>query len=262
MAPNSGPQAGRSVTGQGSADPDLWRARWSSPLLRGLADADVEALLSRADIRRLTAGHLFGLEGQRHDRCYVVIDGMVKQQRATMDGCEVITGVRGAGEVLNAHVAFEPSVLPYTLVTLNSAVLLQIAGADLRCLVASHPRLMSSLAAVLDHQLSQSLEDAVWAGCSSTTARILRRLIELTELCGVETAEGVVVTFALSQEELGSWSGSSRESVARLFQRMRADGVMVTGRRFLLVRDLDRLRRNLRDCDTVGLAPVSLPAGA
>ena len=70
------------------------------------------------------------------------------------------------------------------------------------------------------------------------------RLAELTERLGEQTADGIGVELPLSQEQLASWCGASREATVKALGTLRMRGCIATGRRSVLIRDIDALRRH------------------
>jgi len=75
---------------------------------------------------------------------------------------------------------------------------------------------------------------------------VARRLLDLAERFGKETPEGVKVELPLSQEELASWCGASRESTVKALRTLREVGALTTGRRQVTLHDVDGLRRHAR----------------
>jgi CRP/FNR family transcriptional regulator, cyclic AMP receptor protein len=71
--------------------------------------------------------------------------------------------------------------------------------------------------------------------------RISARLVELATRFGEPTEGGVAITLPLTQEELGSWCGCSREAVAKGLQTLRGLGLIETSRRRIVVTDIERL---------------------
>lgn len=102
--------------------------------------------------------------------------------------------------------------------------------------------------------LLQIWVEQAWLASDGAPIRIIRRLLQLAEPAGRETSEGIRIEATLSQEELGSWAGASRESVAKLFHDLRDRGIVQTGHRHLLLCDPDALRRRLAEADSVELA--------
>jgi CRP-like cAMP-binding protein len=69
-------------------------------------------------------------------------------------------------------------------------------------------------------------------------------LLELSERFGHQTEEGISVELPLSQEQLAGWCGASRESTVKALSSLRALGCLTTGRRHVLISDLEALRRH------------------
>jgi CRP-like cAMP-binding protein len=75
-----------------------------------------------------------------------------------------------------------------------------------------------------------------------TGQRLAALLVDLADRHGRETADGIEIAIALSQDELSSMIGASRDSVIRALTSLRSRGLLVTGRRSMTLRDLDGLR--------------------
>jgi CRP/FNR family transcriptional regulator, cyclic AMP receptor protein len=72
---------------------------------------------------------------------------------------------------------------------------------------------------------------------------VTSRLVELAERFGRPLDGGAIeVALPFAQEELASWSASSRESTARALRTLRELGLIETHRLAVTVLDLERLR--------------------
>jgi CRP-like cAMP-binding protein len=69
-------------------------------------------------------------------------------------------------------------------------------------------------------------------------------LLELGDQFGESTDDGIAVELPLSQEQLASWCGASREATVKALASLRALGCVTTGRRSLHIRDVEALRRH------------------
>mgnify|MGYP000264917592 CR=1 FL=1 len=88
-------------------------------------------------------------------------------------------------------------------------------------------------------------------GSGDAMGRIAARLLELIddrELAAIVGAEHVdeagpiTLDLPVSQEELGEWTGLSREAVVKAFRRMRDLGWIETDRRHVVLPDVPALR--------------------
>jgi CRP-like cAMP-binding protein len=76
-----------------------------------------------------------------------------------------------------------------------------------------------------------------------TLGRVADRLLELAERFGEDGPEGDVrVDLPLSQEQLASWCGASRESTVKALSTLRALNCISTGRQSLVIHDPAALR--------------------
>jgi len=72
--------------------------------------------------------------------------------------------------------------------------------------------------------------------------RVAGYVAEMAERHGRPIDGGIEIGVALSQEELAGYIVASRESVARALMTLRRRGILTTGRRSIIVLDLDGLR--------------------
>ncbi|TMK88317.1 MAG: winged helix-turn-helix domain-containing protein [Actinobacteria bacterium] len=116
---------------------------------------------------------------------------------------------------------------------------------DLRFFLSQHPR---AALALLDLALSRLyVADArrIEFASSESLPRVTSRIVELAERFGQPLGSGQIeVALPFSQEELASWSASSRESTARALRTLRQLGLIETHRLRLTVVDLERLRQH------------------
>jgi CRP-like cAMP-binding protein len=80
-------------------------------------------------------------------------------------------------------------------------------------------------------------------GDLDTIGRVAARLIELSERYGDRTGVGIEITLPITQEDLGSWTASSRASVAGALRTMRDLGWIATERRRITLLDLNALEQ-------------------
>jgi CRP-like cAMP-binding protein len=78
---------------------------------------------------------------------------------------------------------------------------------------------------------------------AESLGRVASRLVELAERFGERRSDGAIeVALPINQEELASWSASSRESAARSLRTLRELRLVETRRMRLTVLDLEGLR--------------------
>ncbi len=158
-------------------------------------------------------------------------------------GREVVLAVRGPGDVLGELSAFDKRPRSATAVAADQVEAVVAPAAVLTRalddLGAAH-----ELIAVLMTRTRDDTRKLVEFATLGTLGRIAWRLLELGERFGEPVSEGLAVSLPLSQDQLASWCGASREAAVRALRSLRALGIISTGRHTVVIRDLEGLRRH------------------
>jgi CRP/FNR family transcriptional regulator, cyclic AMP receptor protein len=211
--------------------------------LQSLLEAERNALLETGRTRSWEPTEMLVRRGDRADSAIVLLTGLVKIH-TSVEGAEVLLGLSGPGDLLGeATAAGRDALRSATATALAPVEGVVVSVPSLRAFLAEHPR---ATLALLDLALSRlHIADArrMEFATSESLARVAGRLVELAERFGATKADGAVdVALPITQEELASWSASSRESTARALRTLRELKLIDTYRRALTVLDLDGLR--------------------
>lgn len=221
-----------------------------------LTDEQWAVFLKAGATRVFPDGEPIMRQGDREGVVYMLAEGTVKVSVVRPDGTESLLALRGSGEALGEFSAL--SGLPRT------ATVTPTGGDCLtRALTSAHFRLlvgrMDLHRALWEHVVKRQSEGESQRAeivALPSGRRLAATLLRLTSVLGThvpgtgsagsggdgEVRHGAVLRVGLSQKELGDWIGMSRASVAAEFGRLRSMGIIRTGRRYVSIRDLDRLR--------------------
>lgn len=208
-----------------------------------LPESDRDALLGLGREREWDRGDALVRTGESAESAIILLSGLVKIHRVAADGQEVVFGIAGPGDLLGEVSAVRRSVRSATVTALVSVTGRVVPVPDLRSFLGNRP---GAALALLDLTLSRLyVADAhrVEFATSESLARVTSRIVELAERFGRPTGSGALeAALPINQEELASWSGSSRESTARALRTLRELGLIETHRLRLTVLDLEGLR--------------------
>ncbi|MGW0485552.1 Crp/Fnr family transcriptional regulator [Nonomuraea sp. NPDC003214] len=212
--------------------------------LSTLTPDEVQAVLAAGRPRRWERGTTVMTEGDTSDWVLVLTSGRVKVSSHTSGGTEVVLAVRGPGALLGEMSAIDGSPRSATVTALEpvSGVVIR----DFTGFLQDHGRVAVLLLRLVTERLRDSDRKRIEYGAFDTTGRVATRLIELAERYGEQTPGGLRVALPLSQDELAGWTGASREAVSKALRSLRDRGLIETGRRRVVVHDLDGLRRRAR----------------
>ncbi|MEU7855323.1 Crp/Fnr family transcriptional regulator [Nonomuraea sp. NPDC049141] len=205
---------------------------------------DVEEMRTAGRPRRWDRGTTVMSEGDTSDWVLVLTEGRVKVSSHTSSGTEVVLAVRGPGALLGEMSAIDGSPRSATVTALEP-----IAGMVIRdfpAFLQDHGRIAVLLMQLVTGRLRDADRKRIEYGAFDTTGRVATRLIELAERYGEKTNSGVRVALPLSQDELAGWTGASREAVSKALRTLRDRGLIETGRRRVVIHDLEGLRKRAR----------------
>jgi CRP-like cAMP-binding protein len=193
--------------------------------------------------RRVKSGAVIFVEGTRSDNVVLVLSGRVKVFTTAWDGTENVLAIRGAGALLGELSAIDGAPRSASVSALEPVELLVVGAAEFTSFLHSRPRLLWLLVRMLTSRLRDADRKRIEFGVHDTLGRVARRLVELAERHGESIPEGIRITVPLTQEELASWVGASREATAKALRALRDRGCLLTQRRAIIVINLAELRR-------------------
>jgi CRP/FNR family transcriptional regulator, cyclic AMP receptor protein len=101
---------------------------------------------------------------------------------------------------------------------------------------------------------TEQVEDVMFRHLES---RVAKALLHLAESAGLHGGHGRSVELHVSQRELGSMAGGSRESVNKLLQTWHRRGLIDLSKGSITIRDVEAIKR-LAGCAAKGMAGPSL----
>jgi CRP/FNR family transcriptional regulator, cyclic AMP receptor protein len=210
--------------------------------LDSLSVEEVDALRA-ASVRRAYGANVTLLhQADEAGPVVVLLSGRVKITMSQA-GREAIVAVLGPGELVGELAAIDGGPRSTTVTTLEPVDALVLSRSDFAALLERHPRIALAILRTVAHRLRYADVQQAQFATHDVVGRLARRLVELCERFGTQQERGIEIRLPLSQEELASWVGASREAVSKAFQLLRSLDIVETGRRRVTVLDLGALER-------------------
>lgn len=223
---------------------------WSGPMtpvpgsfLTLLTGPDRDAFDCIGRRRSFRKGSFLLREGERSSHVFLIRQGRVKIVATTAAGHEVLFAVRGPGELVGelAALTSRDAARTASLVALDAVEAQVVNGPDFLAFLEPRPRTLMLVVREIMDRLRDSDRRQVEFGSQPTIGRVAGYLAAMAEQEGKTVTGGIEIS-TLSQEELAGYIASSRESVARALTTLRRDGLISTGRRSIVVHDVEGLR--------------------
>ena len=215
----------------------------ANSFLATVPEATRASLFEQGHRRRHARGTTLFIEGDVAQEAVVVIDGLVKAGVVAADGREVILGVLGPGALIGEIASLDGGRRSATVQTLTDVEILVIPKEGFTRFLIDHPDVLHQLALVLAGRLRESDRRQLEFGTGDSLQRLCARLAELADRYGEKDADGVVqLVSPLSQSDLASWSGLSREAVVKSLRTLRDLGWIENRGRVIAILDMTKLR--------------------
>ncbi len=222
------------------ADDDLDALR-EVPLFSELPRQTMQGLLTGATVRRFGADTLLFNAGDKADRFFVVLAGMVRLFALDEEGqqgvMEIIFPVRSFAEAA----MFGSGRYPLNAEAERGTTLVQIEGAGFLRQLRENPQLARDVVASLHQWERRLLKEICQHKFLSPAQRLSAYLLGLTSQENGEAS----LQLPLSKATIASRIGIEPESLSRALQRLRTIGVTCQGDQ-VRIADLDSLRRYCR----------------
>ena len=182
------------------------------------------------------------LQGSTDERVLIVLSGRVKVFRVDGAGHELLLDICDPGELFGELGAIDGEPGVAHVVALDPVQALVIPSAAFRRHLEMVPRVAVVLLEMIVGRFRQTTLRRFQFSASDTMGRLVARIVELADRYGRSGPDGVVIDLPISQEELAAWAGSSRAGAMQAIQSLRELGWITTGRRRIVVTDLDAMR--------------------
>ncbi|SHG07664.1 Crp/Fnr family transcriptional regulator [Streptoalloteichus hindustanus] len=207
-------------------------------------------LLAAEGTRRLVprATVLFR-QDEESDSVLLIEHGLLRISADTVDGQNLVLALRGEGELVGEFGVITARRRSATVVAATDSVVVAVPADRFRLLLRQRPILAYDVLCLLVARVDESDRRRMEVGTCLVPQRLASLLVDLVQSRGRPTPTGGYEVAVLSQEELGSAIGATRESVSRALADLRGAGVLSTSRRRITVLRLAELARLARNPD-------------
>ncbi len=220
--------------------------RLAPQLLEGFAQRDLAVILAAAAVQRFEAHSLLAIEGHPADKLFLMLDGQVRTFTTTRRGEKVLLVRMPPGDASGGR-AFLPKPTEYLVTTeavTNSYALVWKRSAILP-LIRRYPRLLENALLIASDYVEIYRDLHVGLRYDTASRRVAKVLESLAKIMGKRVVDGIALD--VSNEELANEANVTIFTVSRLLSKWRRKGLLVKGRRRLVIRSVEELVRGQTD---------------
>lgn len=213
------------------------------PFFAALDPDDIAGIDRRCRVEDFAAGEAVHLAGQRARRLYVVATGTAKVTRSSVEGTEVLLDVARPGDFFGALPVLGSDTYRESVWALTPLCVLSLDVDTFDEILDQHPSVARAGLAVMAGRLEQARAHTHALSAATSEQRIAAALVMLADRAGAPRGHGrILLDLPLSRDDLAALTGTASETVSRVLAKLQRDGVVETGRRWVIVVDLPALR--------------------
>ena len=210
------------------------------PLFGKLRASEIDSLISYSRVERYTAGREIFAKGSPGQSLVAVLRGSIKISSLSNEGKEIVFNIINAGEIFGEIAVLDGEERSADATAMTDCELLVLNRRDFLHLLENRADLCMIMLRILCQRLRQTSEQVEDVMFRHLESRLAKRLLHLAQRVGLQSTS---VELHVSQRELGSMAGGSRESVNKILQNWHRQGLIDLGKASVLIRDIGALRR-------------------
>jgi len=239
---------------------NLSRSYGTGSFLDLLSGPDLVTLKAAAVTRVFQPGSALARQGESASYVIFIDSGWALETSFAGTGTETVLRVLGPGDIVGDYAALTGRSRESTVTCLRHIKGAVVTADRFTTLLERNPAISLALSRVLEQRLREADHRIRIQAAYSGGQRLAGLLLDLADRYGAAVpGTGVKLDFPLSQEQLASWAGVSRETVVRALTQWRRHGLVRTGRRKIDLLDMAALRKIAADSMP---APVALSRDA
>jgi CRP/FNR family cyclic AMP-dependent transcriptional regulator len=215
------------------------------PLFAGLADEDIRGLMSLAKRRTFRNGEVRFHREDPGQVLYVIKEGKVKICLISPDGQEISLVVFGKGECFGEFAILDGLPRSADAVALEKVECYTLQRSDFHNAIMKNPKIAIQIIEVHTRRLrrtDQMVEDLIFL---DVYGRVAKKLLELADTHGTKVGDGTRIDVRLTQQEIASMVGASRESVNKVMGYFTDKNFISTDKHKITLHRISELKRRI-----------------
>ena len=216
------------------------------PLFGTFQPADHEQLAGLLRRRNLKKGDVLFRKGDEGTALYIIINGRMKITVPSKLGDEITLAILNRGDFFGEMALLDSLPRSADATAVEETLLYVLNRSDFLSFLIHNENAVRSILYALSSRLRKT-DDFLTEVCFlNISARLARRLLEMSESLIRENNPGSSMELKLTQKDLASLLGTTRETINRELKILRDRGIVSTSRNLITIHNLELLKRCIK----------------
>jgi len=191
------------------------------PLFSGLSKPELEEMVGITTKRSFPKNNVIINEGDETDSLYLIISGKVKVVLSDEDGKEITISILEPNDYFGELALIDDEPRSARVVTMEQSQFCVINQSDFNNVLDNNPGLVRNLLKGLSKRLREANKNIESLALMDVYGRVARTLLQFAK---PEEDGSKVIREKLTQKDIASMVGASREMVSRIFKDLTTGG--------------------------------------
>lgn len=182
-------------------------------------------------------------EGDPGKKLFLVASGKVKLTRLASSGREVLLDILQGGEYFGHLAIVNQQAYSETAIAQTDCCILQISAQNFETIMNRYPDVTMKVLKAVGQRLEESQETIKQLSVYTVEERIAATLLRVARKLGEQKQTGTLIQIPFSRQDLAAMTGTTVETVSRVMSRFSSEGLISTGRKWVVLKDLERLEQ-------------------
>jgi CRP/FNR family transcriptional regulator/CRP/FNR family cyclic AMP-dependent transcriptional regulator len=214
-------------------------------IFASLSDEDIRELMAVAKQRTFRSGEVIFHRDDPGQVLYVIKEGKVKIALISPDGQEISLVVFGKGECFGELALLDGEPRSADAIALERVQCYTLQRTDFHNAIMKNPKIAIQVLEVLSRRLRKTDEQVENLIFLDVYGRVAKKLLELAEEHGNKVDDGTRIEVRLTQQELASMVGASRESVNKVMGYFTEKQIISTDKHRITIHRIADLKRRI-----------------
>lgn len=215
-------------------------------LFRCLDRADFQLLEKRLVRRRYPGGQVLFHMGDEGGSFHIIVRGRVKVAIPSSSGEELILAILAPGDPIGELSLFDGKPRSATVQAVEETETLCLRREDLMALMRNRFGIVEKILEVLARRIRDVDRQLAENRFLDIATRLAKKLLDLGDAFGVQVEGGTRIGVKVTQKDLASMIGATRESVNKQLKALRAQGFIRIDEGTIEILNRQRLEQRAR----------------
>ena len=193
-------------------------------------------------MQQIRRGQAIYLQGSPARNVYILKKGVVKINRLTSRGKEIILDIIREGSIFGEMALAEPDEMNESAEAIEDGLLCAIKLEDFERVIQKMPTLSMRVTREIGfrrHRVENKLVDLLFR---TVEQRFAKTLLSLVDDFGIPHADGFLLKIRLTHKDYAALIASTRETVTATVNSLKSKGLIGIDGKYLVIRSLDGVR--------------------